>query len=118
MTRPEPVIRERSGPIGYPATVSGQDEKVLVPALVGLQVGDAHELAFEARVVVVAADPDEPLPATGTVIAQAPGAGTRVAPAHPVAIAVESGGGGGGGGRRLTTPEPGPRDPSGSKTPA
>jgi beta-lactam-binding protein with PASTA domain len=98
--------------------VSGQEEKVLVPALVGLQVGDAHELAFEARVVVVAADPDEPLPATGTVIAQSPTAGTRVAPAHPVAVAVESGGRGGGGGRRLTTPPPGPRDPSGQKTPA
>ncbi len=91
-----------------------------MPALVGLEVGDAHELAFEARVVVVAADPDEPLPATGTVIAQTPTAGTRVAPAHPVAIAVQSkgGGGGGGGGRRLTTPPPGPRDPFGSKTPA
>jgi hypothetical protein len=113
-TPAEPVTDER---IGYPAVVSDQEEKVLVPALVGLQVSEAHELAFEARVVVVAADPDEPLPVTGTVIAQAPGAGTRVAPAHPVAIAVETGGGGGGG-RRLTTPPPGPRDPSGSKTPA
>jgi beta-lactam-binding protein with PASTA domain len=99
--------------------VTDQEEKVLVPALVGLDVGAAHELAFEARVVVVAADPDEPLPVTGTVIAQSPIAGTRVAPAHPVAIAVETGGGGGGGGgRRLTTPPPGPRDPSGTKTPA
>ncbi|WP_345602379.1 PASTA domain-containing protein [Pseudonocardia adelaidensis] len=99
--------------------MSGQEEKVLVPALVGLEVSDAHELAFEARVVVVTADPDEPLPLTGTVVAQTPGAGTRVDPAHPVAIAVEAGGGGGGGGgRRLTTPPPGPRDPSGSKTPA
>jgi beta-lactam-binding protein with PASTA domain len=99
--------------------VSDPEEKVLVPALVGLEVSDAHELAFEARVVVVTADPDEPLPVTGTVVAQTPSAGTRVAPAHPVAIAVDTGGGGGGGGgRRLTTPPPGPRDPSGSKTPA
>jgi beta-lactam-binding protein with PASTA domain len=100
--------------------VSGQEEKVLVPALVGLEVSDAHELAFEARVVVVTADPDEPLPLRGTVVAQTPSAGTRVAPAHPVAIAVDTGGGGGGGGggRRLSTPPPGPRDPSGSKTPA
>lgn len=98
--------------------MSGQEQKVLVPALVGLDVSDAHELAFEARVVVVAADPDEPLPLTGTVVAQSPIAGTRVEPAHPVVIAVESrGGGGGGGGRRLTTPPPGPRDPSGMKTP-
>jgi beta-lactam-binding protein with PASTA domain len=99
--------------------VSEREEKVLVPALIGLDVSDAHELAFEARVVVVTADPDEPLPATGTVIAQTPSAGTRVPPAAPVAIAVEKGGGGGGGGgRRLTTPPPGPRDPFGTKTPA
>lgn len=91
---------------------------MLVPAVVGLEVSDAHELAFEARVVLVTADPAEPLPVAGTVIAQAPSAGTRVAPAHPVAIAVDTGGGGGGGGRRLTTPPPGPRDPFGSKTPA
>jgi beta-lactam-binding protein with PASTA domain len=99
--------------------VSTQEEKVLVPALVGLEVSDAHELAFEARVVVVSADPDVPLPVAGTVVAQAPSAGTRVAPAHPVVVAVDTGGGGGGGGgRKLTTPPPGPRDPSGSKTPA
>lgn len=90
-----------------------------MPALVGLEVGEAHELAFEARVVIVTADPDEPLPVTGTVVAQTPSAGTRVAPAAPVAIAVDKGdGGGGGGGRQLKTPPPGPRDPSGSKTPA
>lgn len=101
--------------------MSAHEEKVLVPALVGLEVGDAHELAFEARVVAVAADPAEPLPATGVVTAQAPGAGTRVDPAAAVAIAVDpdpGGGGGGGGGRRLPSPPPGPRDPSGSKTPA
>lgn len=99
--------------------MSTQEEKVLVPALVGLEVSDAHELAFEARVVVVSADPDVPLPVAGTVVAQAPSAGTRVAPAHPVVVAVDTGGGGGGGGgRKLTTPPPGPRDPSGSKTPA
>jgi beta-lactam-binding protein with PASTA domain len=98
--------------------VSGQEEKVLVPALVGLEVSAAHELAFEARVVVVAADPDDPLPATGVVTAQAPAAGTRVNPAAAVAVAVDpGGGGGGGGGRRLTPPPPGPRDPYGEKTP-
>lgn len=99
--------------------MSGQEEKVLVPALVGLEVSAAHELAFEARVVVVAADPDDPLPTTGVVTAQAPTAGTRVHPAAAVAVAVDpGGGGGGGGGRRLTPPPPGPRDPYGSKTPA
>ena len=98
--------------------MSGQEEKVLVPALVGLEVSAAHELAFEARVVVVAADPDDPLPATGVVTAQAPAAGTRVNPAAAVAVAVDpGGGGGGGGGRRLTPPPPGPRDPYGENTP-
>ena len=93
-----------------------------MPALVGLEVSDAHELGFEARVVVVTADPDVPLPTSGVVTAQAPAAGTRVDPAAAVAVAVssggEGGGRGGGGGRPLTTPPPGPRDPSGSKTPA
>jgi hypothetical protein len=101
-------------------------EKVLVPALVGLEVGDAHELAFSARVVAVAADPAIPLPVAGIVTAQEPGAGTRVDPADPVVIAVSSGpggegggddggGGGGGGGRPIPPPPPGPRDPAGTK---
>jgi beta-lactam-binding protein with PASTA domain len=98
--------------------VSTEEEHVLVPALVGLSVSDAHELAFEARVVVVAGDPDEPLPVAGVVTAQAPGAGTRVDPAAAVAIAVDPDPGGGGGGRRFAPLPPGPRDPSGSKTPA
>jgi beta-lactam-binding protein with PASTA domain len=95
-------------------------EKVLVPALVGLEVGDAHQLAFEARVVVVGPDPATPLPVAGVVIAQEPTAGTRVEPAHQVVIAVDTGpdddgGGGGGGGRPLSTPPPGPLDPAGTK---
>jgi uncharacterized membrane protein YgcG len=107
-------------------------EKVLVPALIGLEVSDAHDLAFTARVVAVAADPAIPLPTAGVVTAQQPSAGTRVDPADTVAIAVEprhggggggggggddegGGGGGGGGGRPLPTPPPGPRDPAGTK---
>jgi beta-lactam-binding protein with PASTA domain len=94
-------------------------EKVLVPALVGLEVGDAHQLAFEARVVVVGPDPATPLPVAGVVTAQQPGAGTRVEPAHQVVVMVDpgpdEGGGGGGGGRPLPTPTPGPLDPAGTK---
>jgi hypothetical protein len=80
-------------------------------------VGEAHELAFAARVVAVAADPDDPLPVTGVVTAQQPGAGARVAPADPVAIAVDPspGGGGGGGGSTVEPPPPGPLDPAGTK---
>lgn len=92
-----------------------KQEKVLVPALVGLDVGDAHELAFTARVVAVAAGPDDPLPVSGVVTAQQPEAGTRVAPADAVAIAVDPGGGGGGGGRPVEPPPPGPMDPAGTK---
>jgi hypothetical protein len=91
-----------------------KQEKVLVPALVGLDIGDAHQLAFAARVVAVAPDPDDPLPITGTVTAQAPTPGTRVVPAAPVVIAVEPGGGGGGG-RLVEPPPPGPMDPAGTK---
>jgi hypothetical protein len=50
---------------------------VVVPALVGLDIGDAHDLALGAGVVVVSADPVDPLPATGTVTAQTPLAGFR-----------------------------------------
>lgn len=94
-----------------------EQEEVLVPALVGLDVSEAHERAFAARVVAVTADPAAPLPASGIVVAQAPGAGMRVAPAAPVAIAVEPdpGGGGGGGGKRVTPPPPGPLHPAGTK---
>jgi hypothetical protein len=119
------VRREQPWPIGYAVSVD-DEEKVLVPALVGLEVGDAHELAFAARVVAVTADPATPLPAAGVVTAQEPGAGTRVDPAATVAIAVDAGpggggdgdgggDGGGGGGRPLPTPPPGPRDPAGTK---
>ena len=82
------------------------------PADLSAGLGDAHELAFAARVVAVAPDPDTPLPVAGVVTAQAPGAGTRVDPADPVAILVDPRGGGG---RPLTPPPPGPRDPAGSK---
>ncbi|GAA3080455.1 hypothetical protein GCM10010464_50670 [Pseudonocardia yunnanensis] len=92
-----------------------KQEKVLVPALVGLEVSDAHQLAFTARVVAVAPDPDNPLPITGTVTAQAPAPGTRVVPAAPVVIAVDPGGSGGGGGGSLVEPPPGPMDPAGTK---
>jgi hypothetical protein len=91
----------------------GEQERVSVPALVGLEVREAHELAFTARVVAVAADPAEPLPVSGVVIAQLPGAGSRVAPAHPVTIAVEPRGRGGGGGP-IAPFRPGPTDPAGT----
>jgi beta-lactam-binding protein with PASTA domain len=90
--------------------------KVLVPALVGLEVSDAHELAFAARVVAVAVDPAAPLPTSGIVTAQAPNAGTRVDPGDTVEIVVEpGGGGGGGGGSSPVEPPPRPRDPAGTK---
>jgi hypothetical protein len=92
-----------------------EQEKVLVPALVGLDVAEAHELAFRARVVAVAADPDEELPVAGVITDQQPRAGCRVTPAASVAVIVEPPGGGGGGGGRVATPPPGPRNPAGTK---
>ena len=86
-----------------------------MPALVGLEVSDAHDLAFAARVVAVAVDPAAPLPVTGVVTAQAPSAGTRVDPGDTVQIVVESGPDDGGGGGKLVIPPPGPLDPAGTK---
>lgn len=88
-------------------------EHVLVPALVGLDIADAHELALTARVAVVGEDPDVPLPLSGVVTAQQPGAGTQVLPGDPVMIEVVGGGGGGGSAR--VPPGPRPLDPAGVK---
>jgi beta-lactam-binding protein with PASTA domain len=77
-------------------TADGAEATAVVPALVGLEVGDAHDLAMGAGVVVVSADPVEPLPATGTVTAQTPLAGLTVPPASPVSVLVERRGRGGG----------------------
>jgi beta-lactam-binding protein with PASTA domain len=93
----------------------GDHEKVLVPAFVGLEVAEAHALAFTARVALVTADPAEPLPVTGVVTAQAPSAGTRVDPAASVAVAVDPDHGGGGGGGSTVEPPPQPLDPAGTK---
>ena len=71
------------------------DATAVVPALVGLDVGDANDLAMGAGVVVVSADPVDPLPATGTVTAQTPLAGFGVPPASPVSVLVDPGGRGG-----------------------
>jgi beta-lactam-binding protein with PASTA domain len=87
-------------------------QKVLVPALVGLGVQDAHALARTAEVVVVSAEPDGDLPVTGTVSAQQPGAGTRVEPATPVAVLVEQDDPGGG--RGVAAPPPEPLGPAGA----
>jgi beta-lactam-binding protein with PASTA domain len=95
------------------ASVVAEQEKVLVPALVGLEVSEAHELAFRARVVAVAADPDEELPVAGVVVDQQPRAGVAVAPAAAVAVIVETSGGGGG--RPVGPPAPEPQDPAGTK---
>lgn len=90
-------------------------EHVLVPALVGLDIADAHELALAARVAVVSEDPDVSLPLSGVVSAQQPGAGTQVLPGDPVTVRVVDGGGGGGGGSARVPPGPRPLDPAGVK---
>lgn len=88
----------------------------LVPALVGLEVAEAHVLALEARVVAVSGDPDTPSPVAGTVVAQHPGPGTQVEPGAPVVLEVADEGGGGGGGGSARPPDgPSPGNPSGAK---
>ena len=81
---------------------------VLVPALVGLDLADAHELAMTAGVVLVSADPDG-MPTTGVVSAQDPMAGTQVDPADSVAVLVERRGRGGG-----VAEPPAPLNPTGT----
>lgn len=82
----------------------------MVPALVGLPIGAAHELAFEVGVVVVSGDPEDPLPASGVVTAQQPLAGTSLPAAGSVAVLVDPGGGGG----SRVPAEPTPLDAAGA----
>ncbi len=64
----------------------------MVPALVGLDIAAAHDLAMGAGVVIVSGDPVEPLPPTGTVTAQTPLAGLSVPPASSVSVLIDPGG--------------------------
>lgn len=88
------------------------DEHVLAPALIGLEVTDAHALALDARVVTVNDDPDTPPPLAGTVVAQHPQAGTQVRPGDAIQILVEADGGDGGLG---VAEGPGPLDTAGGR---
>lgn len=92
------------------------DEQVPAPALVGLEVLEAHALALDARVVTMSGDPDTPPPISGVVVAQKPLGGTPVTPGDPIMIWVEESGGGGGGGGSPVPDGPVPVDPSGGKT--
>lgn len=68
------------------------EDTVLVPALVGLGLSDAHALALDARLVIASADPARPLPVSGVVTAQEPAAGLKAAPADTVLVVVDEGG--------------------------
>lgn len=105
-----------------------EPEHTLVPALIGLEVGNAHALALTARVALTSPNSDFALPLGGTVSAQRPTAGTQVLPGDPVTIWVridpddgpddDDGGGGSGGGGGGSVPDPDgprPRDPAGVK---
>lgn len=93
-------------------------EHALVPALVGLDAADAHELALTAGVAIVGPSPNRSTPTYGTVVAQKPTAGTQVQPGDPVTVWIDTGGDGGGGGGGGSAPrpyQPLPRDPAGVK---
>lgn len=108
MTQPEPA----------------QPQRVLVPALVGLDVADAHQMALHAGLLAVGPDLDTPPPIAGVVIRQDPQAGRQIPAASAVTIWVRSdppddtdddqGGGGGGGGMPDPT-DPARVTPAGSK---
>ncbi len=88
---------------------------VLVPALVGLDAAEAHEIAIAARVVAVDPDPDSPPTLSGTVVAQQPEAGDRIPAGDPVTIWIDNADGGGGGGGSAQPDSPLPKDPAGVK---
>ena len=90
-----------------------QPEKVLVPALVGLDMTDATRLAFAAGVEL---DPIMGPARTGEVTGQQPLAGTQVEPGSTVQITVDESKGGDGG--AALVPPPTPLDPSGARDPA
>jgi beta-lactam-binding protein with PASTA domain len=88
---------------------------VLVPALVGLDAAQAHEVAMAARIVAVDPDPDSPPTLSGTVVAQQPEAGERIPAGDTVTIWIEGADGGGGGGGSSQPDSPLPKDPAGIK---
>lgn len=91
-------------------------EHVLVPALVGLDSGEAQQLALEAGVAVVGPDPDTVLPAIGVVVEQRPGAGIQVRPGDSVTVWIHTGDDDGdGGGSAPLADGPLPREPAGVK---
>ncbi|WP_214401118.1 PASTA domain-containing protein [Pseudonocardia lacus] len=65
---------------------------MLVPALVGLTLIDAHAPALRARLVLASADPTRPLPIAGVVVDQQPAAGLKPDPADTVRVVVDEGG--------------------------
>lgn len=88
---------------------------VLVPALVGLDAAEAHEVAMAARVVAVDPEPDTPPTLSGTVVAQQPEPGARIPAGDPVTIWPDNADGGGGGGGMPQPDSPLPKDPAGVK---
>lgn len=89
---------------------------VLVPALVGLDAAQAHEVAMAARVVAVDPDPDTPPTLSGKVVAQQPEPGDRIPAGDAVTVWIEDSDGGGGGGGGVPQPDsPLPKDPAGVK---
>ncbi|WP_073455086.1 PASTA domain-containing protein [Pseudonocardia thermophila] len=91
-----------------------EPEKVLVPALVGLDFADATRLAALSG---IALDPITGPVREGAVTGQQPLAGTTVPPGSTVQVTVEETGRGGGGGSALIPP-PTPLDPTGAGDPA
>ncbi|WP_185060936.1 PASTA domain-containing protein [Pseudonocardia eucalypti] len=80
----------------------------VVPNLVGLGLRAAQDVALDAQLLAVDADPADHAGAAGVVAAQAPGPGCYLPPGSPVCIWVPTDRGGpegrdGGGGARLPT---------------
>ncbi|MDQ3154110.1 MAG: PASTA domain-containing protein [Actinomycetota bacterium] len=87
-----------------------EPELVPVPALVGLDAAQVHDVALAARLVAVDPDPDTPPTTSGVVARQHPAAGTRVPAGEAITIWIDPGPGdddeGGGGLPRPHAPEP------------
>jgi beta-lactam-binding protein with PASTA domain len=91
-------------------------QEVVVPALVGLTLRDAEDLAGQAGLVLASADPIAPLPPTGTVSAQQPLAGLQVPAGEEITVVVETDpGDGDDGGGSPVRPTPEPLEPSGQE---
>ena len=93
------------------------DTLSVVPTLVGLPAGDAHDKALDSQLLAVDQDPSHKASSPGRVTAQMPSPGSQLAVGEQIMIWVEDvpGDDGGGGGNQPVPVGPAPVTGAGAR---